>query len=52
MKKGIDLRSQLPLADMHVDGVRFDTNILKALQQQQAGITSNSDGKTGQKKMS
>jgi pullulanase/glycogen debranching enzyme len=37
MKKGIDLRSQLPLADMHVDGVRFDLNILKALQQEKAG---------------
>ena len=40
MKKGIDLRSQLPLADMHVDGVRFDPNILKALQQEQAGNSS------------
>ncbi len=40
MKKGIDFRSQLPLADMHVDGVRFDVSVLKALQQQQAGKTS------------
>lgn len=36
MKKRIDLRSQLPLADMHVDGVRFDPNILQALQNEKA----------------
>ncbi|WP_445384717.1 hypothetical protein ACT6NV_12180 [Robiginitalea sp. IMCC44478] len=37
MKKKIDHRSQLPLADMHADGVRFDPNILMALKKQQAG---------------
>ena len=41
MKKGIDLRSQLPLADMHVDGVRFDPILLKALRQEQAGKATN-----------
>jgi hypothetical protein len=37
MKKRKDFRSQLPLADMHADGVRFDPKILQALKKQQAG---------------
>lgn len=37
MKKRIDYRSQLPLADMHTDGIRFDPKILQALKKQKAG---------------
>ncbi|WP_188369216.1 hypothetical protein [Muriicola marianensis] len=47
MKKGIDLRSQLPLADMHVDGVRFDVNVLKALQRERAWAVSNPESTSG-----
>ncbi len=37
MKKKKDLRSQLPMADMHTNGVRFDPEVLEALRRQRAG---------------
>lgn len=34
MKKKRDYRSELPLADMHTDGIRFDPKIKKAMRNQ------------------
>ncbi|MBT8279972.1 MAG: hypothetical protein KJO16_00210 [Muriicola sp.] len=34
MKKRKDYRSELPLADMHTDGVRFNSTVLQAQQNQ------------------
>lgn len=33
-----DYRKELPMADMHVDGVRFDPRILQALKNERAGF--------------
>ena len=43
MKKKKDYRSQLPLADMHVNGVRFDPEILQAHKNQKAGATNSKE---------
>ena len=49
MKEKKDYRSELPLADMHVDGIRFDPIVLQALKNQTANVfvkqTSNEKNK-------
>lgn len=42
MKKKKDLRSQLPMADMHTNGVRFDPAVIEALRNQRAGTSNES----------
>lgn len=32
-----DYRKELPMADMHVNGIRFDPKILQALKNERAG---------------
>jgi len=39
IKENKDFRKELPMADMHIDGVRFDPLILQALKNERAGFT-------------
>lgn len=41
MKKKKDVRSELPLADMHGDGVHFDPNTLAAKKSEKANAKKN-----------